>query len=65
MRCEYAYCKYKIKFSTGDCSICNREYCRRHRLKSDHGCEERGKEKHMEEIEKNNPVVEKDKMLRI
>ena len=63
MKCQLVTCKYKIKTLFGKCSICNKEYCRRHRLPFEHRCNNRKlKRMHKKSIMENNPVIEKQKI---
>jgi hypothetical protein len=64
MRCKFEGCKKKVsEFNDFSCSDCNKLYCGKHRLSFDHLCDtSKIKEKHVERIKKQNPVIMADKM---
>jgi len=67
MKCKFEGCRKKVtEFNDFTCSTCEKLYCSLHRLSMDHACDnDKIKEKHIEKIKKQNPVIVADKMVRI
>lgn len=63
MKCQAEGCKFKIKIFTGECSTCDKKYCRRHRLPFEHNCNvDEIQKQHKKRIEDMNPIVPHDKL---